>query len=416
MRFLGKFQQLTSPVTAKGIEDTALYIYNRLISLNVVGGEPDHFGIAPQRLHAWLARRAERWPHALSATSTHDTKRSEDVRARLDVLSELPEEWRRAASGWARINRRGRSLLDGHSYPSRNEEYLLYQTLLGTWPLEPMDAARERDYRERIAAYMQKAMREAKVYTSWINPSETHEQAMTRFVEAVLSPDNRAFRHSFLDLQRRIAQCGMYNSLSQLAIKIAAPGVPDFYQGTELWDFSLVDPDNRRAVDYGRRRALLAELDAECARDGRAAVASRLLAAPDERLKLFATTTMLRFRKDEREMFEQGGYRPLDVLGARDEHVFAFARTHGNRQVVIAVPRLVAALTPEAGAAPLGERVWNDTRIDLPGLPSASGYRHVITGRCVPVTTDGGPALRASGVFEEFPIAMLMSEPAGMRP
>ena len=413
MRFLGKFQQLTSPVTAKGIEDTALYIYNRLVSLNEVGGEPDHFGIAPQRLHAWLARRAARWPHALSATSTHDTKRSEDVRARLDVLSELPNEWKQAASRWARINRRGRSVIDEQSYPSRNEEYFLYQTLLGTWPLEPMDAARERDYRDRIAAYMLKAMREAKVYTSWINPSDTHEQAMTRFLESVLSPDNRAFRQAFLDFHRRIAQCGIYNSLSQLAIKIAAPGVPDFYQGTELWDFSLVDPDNRRPVDYGQRRALLAQLDADCTRDGRAAVASRLIETLDARLKLFATTTMLRARKDEREMFEQGGYRPLDVVGARSEHLFAFARTHGGRQAVIAVPRLVAALTPEA-VAPIGERVWSDTRIDLTGLPAVRGYRNMITGRCVPVATDGGPALRASAVFEQFPIAMLLSEPAGM--
>jgi (1->4)-alpha-D-glucan 1-alpha-D-glucosylmutase len=410
MRFLGKFQQVTSPVTAKGIEDTALYIYNRLVSLNEVGGEPDHFGTIPQQFHAWLARRAERWPHGLSATSTHDTKRSEDVRARLDVLSELTGAWKQAASRWARLNRRGRSVIDEQSYPSRNEEYLLYQTLLGTWPMEATTPDWDVEYCGRITGYMHKAMREAKVYTSWINPSERHEQAMSRFVEAVLAPDNRAFRQDFLSFHRQVARFGVYNSLSQLAIKIGAPGVPDFYQGTELWDFSLVDPDNRRPVDYGQRRALLTALDAACERDGRATLASHLLESRDGGLKLFATMTMLRFRQAEREIFEQGGYRALDAHGSRAEHLFAFARTHGGRQVVIAVPRLVATLTGDADLPPVGERVWNDTRIELTGLPAARGYRHVITGRCVPVTTGGAPALRAADVFEQFPIAMLVSE------
>jgi (1->4)-alpha-D-glucan 1-alpha-D-glucosylmutase len=414
MRFVGKFQQVTSPVTAKGIEDTALYIYNRLVSLNEVGGEPDHFGVAPARLHAWLARRAERWPHGLSATSTHDTKRSEDVRARLDVLSELPGAWKQATSRWARLNRRGRSVIDEQPYPSRNEEYLLYQTLLGTWPLQPMTPAQEREYRDRIAAYMQKAMREAKVYTSWINPSEIHESAMTTFVEAVLAPDNRAFRQDFLAFHRRVARCGMYNSLSQLAIKIGAPGVPDFYQGTELWDFSLVDPDNRRPVDYARRRALLHELDAACERDGRAAVAARLLAPQDDELKLFATMTMLRFRKDEQELFDEGGYEAIDAEGARAEHVFAFARTRGQRRVVIAVPRLVATLAPDADVPPLGERIWGDTTLPVHGAGGGAPYRYrnVITGRCVPAMAGGTASLRAADVFEQFPIAMLVSEPA----
>src|SRR6185295_16525643 len=187
-------------VTAKGIEDTALYIYNSLVSLNEVGGEPDHFGIAPDDLHSWMTNRAKRWPHGLSATSTHDTKRSEDVRARLNVLSELPGAWKQATSRWARINRRGRSIVDDQSCPSRNDEYLLYQTLLGTWPLEPMSPRQESDYRERIVGYMLKAMREAKAFTSWLNPSQAHEQAMIRFVETVLSPSNRAFRQDFLQL------------------------------------------------------------------------------------------------------------------------------------------------------------------------------------------------------------------------
>src|SRR5687767_9450286 len=410
MRFLGKFQQVTSPVTAKGIEDTALYIYNRLVSLNEVGGEPDRFGVTPQRLHAWLGRRAERWPHGLSATSTHDTKRSEDVRARVDVLSELPGAWKQAASRWARMNRRGLSVIDEQSYPSRNEEYLLYQTLLGTWPLAPMTPARERDYRDRIVGYMHKAMREAKVYTSWINPSEPHERAMTRFVDLVLAADNRAFRQDFLAFHRLIARFGIYNSLSQLAIKIGAPGVPDFYQGTELWDFSLVDPDNRRAVDYVRRRALLAELDAACERDGRAAVAARLLDTSDDALKLFATMAMLRCRKDQQEMFDRGGYEAIAAHGTRAEHVFAFARTLGDRRIVVAVPRLVATLAPDVDVPPLGERIWGDTMLqsNSPAGQPLRGYRNVITGRCVPIRQDGGASLRAADVFEQFPIAMLV--------
>jgi (1->4)-alpha-D-glucan 1-alpha-D-glucosylmutase len=412
MRFVGKFQQVTSPVTAKGIEDTALYIYNRLVSLNEVGGEPDHFGLAPQRLHDWLAGRAGRWPHALSATSTHDTKRSEDVRARLNVLSELPGAWKQATTRWARLNRRGRSVIEDQSYPSRNEEYLLYQTLLGTWPLEAMTPEQEEDYRARIVAYMHKAMREAKVYTSWINPSERHEQAMTRFVEAVLAPDNRPFRQDFLELHRLVARYGIYNSLSQVVLKIGAPGVPDFYQGTELWDFSLVDPDNRRPVDYERRRRLLGELDAADREAGGQALAARLLADGDDRLKLYTTTTLLRFRREHREIFESGDYLPIPIVGARADHVFAFARVAGARHVIVAMPRLVASLAPDADVPPLGERIWGDTVLDVTALPAASGYHQAMIDACItPHRQDGARVVRAADVFAAFPVGMLLARP-----
>jgi (1->4)-alpha-D-glucan 1-alpha-D-glucosylmutase len=407
MRFVGKFQQVTSPVTAKGIEDTALYIYNRLVSLNEVGGEPDRFGVAPDALHSWLTRRAARWRHGLSATSTHDTKRSEDLRARLNVLSELPGAWKQAASRWARLNRKGRSFIDDQSYPSRNEEYLLYQTLLGTWPLELMTPEQETDYRERIVNYMHKAMREAKVYTSWINPSDQHEEAMTRFVDAVLAPDNRPFRQDFLRLHRLIARFGIYNSLAQLAIKIGAPGVPDFYQGTELWDFSLVDPDNRRPVDFDRRRQLLEEVDRVWCRSGRREAASQFLEARDDRLKLYATATMLRFRRERRELFERGGYDALVPRGAAREHVFAFARTLGDQQVVVVVPRLVATLAPDLEVPPLGERIWGDTEVALPDIAVPDAYRHIFTDRPVAVHRGAPATVRAADVFEHFPIAIL---------
>ncbi len=407
MRFVGRFQQVTSPVTAKGIEDTALYIYNRLVSLNEVGGEPDHFGNTPGSLHEWLSIRSERWPHGLSATSTHDTKRSEDVRARLNVLSEIPAAWKQALSRWARANRRARSVVDGQPYPSRNEEYLLYQTLVGSWPLDPMTIEQEREYRDRLAAYMTKAMREAKVYTSWINPSQPHEEAMTRFVHAVLAPDHTVFRNDFIEFQDRVSRYGRLNSLAQVAVKVGAPGVPDFYQGTELWDFSLVDPDNRRPVDYERRRALLADLDAALREEGAASLASRVLDASDDRLKLYATTALLRFRRARRDLFERGGYEPVLGDGARKDHLFAFARILGDEHLIVAVPRLVATLLPDSGVPPLGESIWGETQLVVPSTGRAE-YRNVFTDQCVAIHhEDGRATIRAGDVFELFPIALL---------
>jgi (1->4)-alpha-D-glucan 1-alpha-D-glucosylmutase len=417
MRFVGKFQQLTSPVTAKGIEDTAVYVYNRLASLNEVGSEADRFGIPPQALHRWLALRAKRWPHGLSTTSTHDTKRSEDVRARLNVLSELPGAWKQAIARWARANRRGRSMIDGQSFPSRNDEYLLYQTLLGTWPVAPQSSEEERAYRDRIVAYMHKAMREAKVFTSWINPSEAHERAIERFIETALAPDNVTFRRDFLDFQRRVAAYGAYNSLAQVAIKIGAPGVPDLYQGTELWDFSLVDPDNRRPVDYARRRELLAELDdrvrtfdASAGQSGaadRAAWAAGLASTPhDDRLKLFTTMTLLRYRRAHQDLFRDGGYEAFTSDGARREHLFGFSRAHASERVLVIVPRLVGTLLPDAEVPPLGERVWGDTRLLLP--PDApTTYRNVLSGQCIAARSDERPYLPAAEIFGYFPVAFL---------
>ena len=433
LRFVGKFQQVTSPVTAKGIEDTALYNYNRLVSLNEVGGEPDHFGITPEELHEWLGSRAARWPHALSATSTHDTKRSEDVRARLNALSELPGAWKQAIARWARANRRGRTTIDGQSYPTRNEEYLLYQTLVGSWPLEPMDADQARVYCERIVNYMQKATREAKVVTSWLNPSERHEQAMKEFIQAILDPENSPFLEDFVEFQKRIACYGIYNSLAQVAIKIGAPGVPDFYQGTELWDFSLVDPDNRRPVDYRRRATLLGELKAAAAEDGGTLrLFQRFAASPtDDRFKLAVTHRLLDFRRANAEIFRHGDYEPLAFEGSRRDHAFGFVRRHANREIVVVVPRLIGGLVPEANIPPIGEKVWGDTvarlarRLGTAAAPSNTGpdrlaeaadsgsasddgasYWNALTGERA-VVHDGG--LRLADAFAHAPVAMLYS-------
>ena len=230
---------------------------------------------------------------------------------------------------------------------------------------------------------------------------------MTRFVSAVVSPQNRAFREDFLRLHATVSRYGLYNSLAQMAIKICAPGVPDFYQGSELWDFTLVDPDNRRPVDYEKRRRLLAALDLECARDGLAAVAARVLESRDDRLKLFATTMLLRARRQERDIFTCGGYNPVDVQGSRRDHVFAFARHLGARRVIVAVPRLVGSLTQ--GEAPTGERVWQDTHL-LPPVDGWSGVLHdAMTDRCVPIQADTG-AIRLADAFAHFPVAVLIGD------
>jgi (1->4)-alpha-D-glucan 1-alpha-D-glucosylmutase len=410
LRFIGKFQQVTSPVTAKGIEDTALYIYNRLASLNDVGCEPDRFGDTPDHVHEWLGKRVSRWPHAMSATSTHDTKRSEDVRARLNVLSELPGAWKQAIGTWARANRRGRSIIDGESYPSRNEEYLLYQTIVGTWPVGEMSGEQEAEYRKRIVDYMHKAMREAKVFTNWLNPSTRHESAMTRFVEYVLAEENTAFREAFLPLQRRVARLGAYNSLAQVALKIGAPGVPDFYQGTEIWDLTLVDPDNRRPVDYERRCRLLREIDEARATDGPATVAERLSNDIfDDRAKLLATAGLLRFRRSHLALFRCGGYHPLQVTGARRDHAFAFVRTLDDMQVVVVVPRLLAALLPDPDMTPHGERVWADTAIELPN--GVAAYRNVMTSEVIAPRPGSPSTIAVADIFARFPIAFLEARP-----
>jgi (1->4)-alpha-D-glucan 1-alpha-D-glucosylmutase len=314
----------------------------------------------------------------------------------LNVLSELPGAWKQAIARWARINRRARTTIDGHSYPSRNEEYLLYQTLVGTWPFAAMNASEEERYRDRIVEYMLKAMREAKVVTSWINPSERHEAAMVAFVTTILALDNTGFREAFLPFQKRIAQLGIYNSLSQLAIKIGAPGIPDFYQGTELWDFSLVDPDNRRPVDYQRRRCLVADVQ-------RRSIDDVMSKPDDDRLKLFVTTRLLQCRRSSADLFAFGSYEPLAIDGARRDHAFAFARGHQGRTALVVVPRLVAGLVPDGDVPPLGERVWGDTIVRVPD-GAARCYRQALTDTCVPVV-DG--ALRLADVFAKAPVAFL---------
>ena len=407
-RFVTQFQQTTSPVTAKGIEDTALYVYPRLVSLNEVGGEPSRFGVPPAHLHDWLARRQHDWPAALSATSTHDTKRSEDVRARINVLSEIPGAWKVALARWARLNRKLRTGVDGQVAPDRHEEYLLYQTLLGTWPVDSQQTTSDGDYIERICAYMVKALREAKRNSSWLNPRRPYEEAVVAFVRQVLDPGaSDAFLSDLRTLAERVAHAGAWNSLAQTVIKITAPGVPDFYQGTEIWDFSLVDPDNRRPVDYTKREALIDQV-APLADVGPLPVdrldelvTTRL----DGRIKLYAIVRALRTRHSDPELFQQGAYLPLHVTGTRSMHVFAYARVHASAVVLTVVPRLTATLVADPLTPPLGE-IWADTCVQIPPIFDPAPLTNTFTGERLSVPP-GTRELPLAQVFGTFPVAVL---------
>jgi (1->4)-alpha-D-glucan 1-alpha-D-glucosylmutase len=409
--FVMRFQQLTGPVMAKGLEDTAFYRYCPLLSLNEVGGSPDRFGVATALFHGKNMARRRFWRNAMLASSTHDTKRSEDVRARINVLSEIPAEWYRAIRVWQRLNQEKRILVAGETVPSPNEEYFLYQTLLGAWPLSPMDDSGYADFVVRIHTYMEKALREAKVNTSWINPNTEYEAAFHSFLDAVLDRSkNHAFLEQFAPFQSKIASAGIFNSLSQSVLKAAAPGLPDFYQGTEVWNFSLADPDNRRPVDYERLQAQLKQLqDAESG--DRAALVQRLVAEPaDGSLKLYVTRCALRFRQQHRQLFAKGSYLPLRASGEKNKHIVTFARFFRETAVLVLAGRFFTQLERDS-RAPLGAEIWGDTEVVLrKQLPSGS-YRNVFTGKTVsPLQRNGDVIIPVADAFAHLPVAMLVSD------
>ncbi|HKP92686.1 MAG TPA: malto-oligosyltrehalose synthase, partial [Chthoniobacterales bacterium] len=391
--FVLKFQQSTGPIMAKGLEDTAFYIYNRLTALNEVGGEPQHFGISVDDFHGCNVQRQRDWPATLLATSTHDTKRSEDVRARILAISEVPQLWRSSLQRWRVINRRYKRNLDEAFAPDPNEEYLFYQTLLGTWPVDgsgrPEPRATE-DYIQRIQAYMAKALKEAKMNTSWIQPNEAWDSAMSHFVERVLDPSEKnKFIPTFLPVAEEIARLGAINSLTQVALKLTTPGVPDIYQGNEIWNFSLVDPDNRRAVDYEQRSAMLESLS-------NSSPDELWREWPDGRIKLFLTQRLLRFRRAHAELFQRGNYQPLKMSGARAENCIGFVREHEGQWIALLVPRLSSVV----GFPPIGDK-WMDTAVELPATLSRNGGAELFTGRALPAT----PSLKLSDAFSVLPFA-----------
>ncbi|NJM56899.1 MAG: malto-oligosyltrehalose synthase [Synechococcales cyanobacterium RU_4_20] len=414
--FLMRMQQLTGPLMAKGVEDTVLYIYNRLLSLNEVGSLPNHFGISVEQFHAFNQVLATQWPHTMNATATHDTKRGEDVRMRLNVLSEVPELWQQHLEQWQQLNVNHRvdraetgddEAGSGwqHPIPDPNDEYFFYQTLVGIYPFESSEAGDRQNLLDRIKDYLIKAIREAKVHTAWLKPDAEYEAGFLQFADRVLDdrPDN-PFLQSFLPFVRKIQHHGALNSLSQTLLKFTVPGVPDIYQGTELWDLSLVDPDNRRPVDYAFRFQLLQDLQEQEQADAQALWAELLQNYADGRIKLFLTHKLLQARQQYQDLFLRGAYQKLTVSGSLKSHVVTFVRELGQQQMIAIAPRLTAALAP-SGEFPVGEQVWYETRLQPP-VGSGPRWRDLITGRVI-VSEE---MLWLRDLLQRFPVALWLNE------
>jgi (1->4)-alpha-D-glucan 1-alpha-D-glucosylmutase len=402
LRCAMKFQQYSGPVMAKGLEDTAFYRYNRFVALNEVGGQPDHFGVSIAAFHKANVNRLKRWPDTMLTTSTHDTKRGEDTRARLAALSELPDEWSRQVLGWSKILRARRGDIEATAPPDRNDEYLFYQLLVGAWPTELMepgtlDEAALHSYTERIKGAMLKSMREAKVHTTWASPNTAYEEAVLTFVGDALCPGrSQAFLATFLPFQERLAKLGLHNSLVQATLKLTVPGVPDVYQGADLWDLSLMDPDNRRPVEYDQRSRLLADLDA-CASRGKLSIPSLMEHWHDGAIKLFVTSAVLRFRRDNAELFAKGEYEPLTANGVRADNICAFARRLGQDRVLVATARFSGRMDSES--------TWTCTSIPLPAGVKACEWVNVLTREEV-IASDG--ELPAETIFDQLPVGLFI--------
>ncbi len=403
-RFVMKFQQLTGPVMAKGVEDTAFYQYNRLLSLNEVGSDPSEFGTTVADFHQDCVARARRWPSAMLSSSTHDTKRSEDVRTRISALTELPREWRTAVNRWTRMNRRHKTRLYGQAAPDRNDEYHLYQTLVGIWPFD--DDNPDASLRERVTEYMIKAVREAQVHTSWVNPDEAYEAALTTFVSALLDPGSEnAFLDDFRGFIPPVVRIGAFSSLSQHLLKLTAPGVPDIYQGTELWDLSLVDPDNRRPVDYDYRTELLDDM---LASPPSPELAAELLAdLPSGRIKLYLTARALAHRVAQPDLYARGDYEPLETRGPLAGNLVAFRRTLDDHDAIVVVPRLVGQVMNGSADVPMGEP-WRDTVVLLDPSQRGQRYLNEFTGETIESTgSDDELKLEVESILSSFPVALL---------
>jgi len=398
-RFTMKFQQYTGPVMAKGFEDTALYVYNRLISLNEVGGWPDHFGADVDEFHEFAGRRAASHPGALNTTATHDTKRGEDARARINVLSELAVDWKNHLMLWGKINQAKKKKIGAERVPDKNDEYFIYQTLLGTFPFSQND---RESYLERIREYLIKAIREAKVHTAWIKPDYEYEEKTISFIESIVDFGGEGdFMRSFLSFQRKLAYFGIFNSLSQTLLKITSPGVPDFYQGTELWDLSMVDPDNRRPVDFSVRAACLNRIMVEEKRDMHSLIRRLWDSREDGEVKLFLIYRALKARNLNHALFQSGGYLPLYAEGRYRDCVIAYARMFEGDWAITIAPRFLTSLVNE-DEMPLGSK-WEDTRIVLQGS-HPSTWKDAVTGQIIRAEEE----IMVGGTLNRFPAALLL--------
>jgi len=404
LEFMLRWQMFTGAVMAKGFEDTAFYTHTALLSLNEVGADPfrkeDSFGV--ESFHRFNQERRRLWPRTLNATSTHDTKRTEDVRARLHVLAEIPRHWHTHFRRWSSWNRDRKVKVGGRLVPTTGEELLIYQTLLGSWPFDESEIDR---FRDRLLGFITKAAREAKQFTSWLSPNESHERALRQFISGILDPSrHRRFLPDFRRFQGRIAFHGALNSLSQVLLKIASPGNPDVYQGLELWDLSMTDPDNRRPVDFQRRAALLESVQRPDPQHLQ--LASLLHNWPDGRIKLFLTARALEFRRTHPQLFLEGEYVPLYASGTMLPHVCAFMRSYKREKVLVAVPRFTTAVT-EKGRFPLGRSIWRNSSLSLP-RGAARSWTNVLTGERVP-SRSRSHSILLHDVFNEFPVALLYS-------
>ena len=401
LEFVLRWQQLTGAIMAKGVEDTALYNYHRLVSMNEVGGDPGGSGITPVEYHSFNMDRLSRWPGTMNSTSTHDTKRSEDVRARINVLSEIPEEWENHLKKWMDLNKSLKQDVKGMPVPGPETEILLYQTMLGAWPL---DESAFTEFQQRLKDYMLKAVKEAKSRTGWINPDADYEHALIRFIKAVLNSSlSQKFLDDFLLLQQKVAFFGALNSLSQTLLKITSPGVPDFYQGNELWNFSLVDPDNRRPVDYELRTQLLGEIRKQ--ETGDKAIFIRQISDcwQDGRIKMYTIYKALHTRKDSLPLFLHGDYLPMEA-GNKDKHICAFARNTSDKWAVSVVPLFLTSMTV-TGVLPYGQDIWEEDVLYFPKTAPAD-WENVFTGEHVTLSREE-KTLPLAQVFNSFPVALL---------
>lgn len=404
LAFVMRWQQFTGPIVAKGLEDTALYVYHPLLSLNEVGGDPRPTDAgAREEFYAFLANRRQRWNGTLDATSTHDTKRSEDVRARLNVLSEIPEEWQQHLKLWSELNLRHKEHVAGQPAPDRNEEYFFYQTLLGVWPL---DEHSQSTLLQRVQDHLIKAIREAMVHTRWTRPNQAHEEALKSFAARVLAPANQEFLADFHNFQEKVAYFGMINGLSQVLLKIAAPGVADFYQGSELWDFRLVDPDNRGPIDFLQRSAMLqGVIDADSA-SAKLALQDLLDHWQDGRIKLYLIWKTLALRRAHHDLLFDGEFVPLQTAGCHAQNVIAFLRRSSSSTVLVAVPRWISQLPRNDSNQPIFD--WCDTRLLLPhGSPAK--WSSVLAPDQLDSTQDES-VLMARDLFRHFPVGLFVAD------
>jgi (1->4)-alpha-D-glucan 1-alpha-D-glucosylmutase len=401
-----RLQQYSGPVMAKGLEDTAFYRYNRFIALNEVGGDPGRFGISVAAFHKANLSRARHWPQAMLSTATHDTKRAEDSRARLAALSDFAEDWAQQLPAWTRILRGPPNPAEPVPGPNRNDEYFLYQLLLGSWPCELLaieaPVPELGDFCDRVSRTMVKAMREARVHTSWAFPNSEYENAMTALIAGILGGSRSgAFLAAFLPLARRVAAAGVHNSLLQTVIKLTAPGVPDLYNGTELWDLSMVDPDNRRPVDYRARTQMLEEIDAQMRVNRTECMRRWWHDWQDGRIKLATIATLLHHRLKNAAFYAEADYQPLSTTGVDADQVCAYARTRGEQRLIVAALR--GSRRREQHNLAL------DAQIGVPEALRCGRWQELLIGGAL---ADGGGFLDAASLFADLPVAVLEPQAA----